>query len=208
VAHYAVLPYFTRVRFGLWDELLHHTAPPDSPGPYPLAIWHYARGTAYLRTGQPAAAQRELASLQRLAADPTLAAVKLKNINPVVPLLQIAQRTLQADLALAAGRHAEALALLRQATALEDGLVYDEPHLWLAPTRQALGAALLDAGQPAEAEQVFLQDLRHYPDNGWSLTGLAQARRRQGHLDQALDAEARLRSAWRDADAPLSRPRY
>ena len=208
VAHYAVLPYFTRVRFGLWDELLHHTAPPDSPGPYPLAIWHYARGTAYLRTGQRAAAQRELASLQRLAADPALAAVKLKNINPAVPLLQIAQLTLRADLAQAEGRSIDAVALLRQATALEDALVYDEPHLWLAPTRQALGAALLDAGQPADAERVFLQDLQHYPDNGWSLTGLAQAQRLQGHLDLALATEAQFRSAWRDADAPLPRARY
>lgn len=207
VAHYAVLPYFTRVRFGLWDELLHHTAPPDSPGPYPLAIWHYARGTAYLRTGQAAAAQRELESLQRLAADPALAALKLKNINPAGPLLQIAQLTLRADLAQAEGRPSDAVALLRQATAIEDGLVYDEPHLWLAPTRQALGAALLDAGQPAEAERIFLQDLQHYPDNGWSLTGLARAQRLQGHVDRALETEVRFRRAWRDADTPLTRAR-
>jgi tetratricopeptide (TPR) repeat protein len=207
VSHYAVLPYFTRVRFGLWDDLLHRTAPPDSPGPYPLAIWHYARGTAHLRTGRPDAARRELEALQRLAAEPALAAVKLKNINPAVPLLQIAQLTLRADLALADGRAAEAVALLRQATAIEDTLVYDEPHLWLAPTRQALGAALLDAGQPVDAERVFRQDLQHYPDNGWSLTGLAQAQRLQGHAEQARETELRLRRAWRAADLPLTRAR-
>jgi len=38
-----------------------------------------------------------------------------------------------------------------------------------------LGAALLAAGQPAEAAQVYRQDLRHYPANGWSLGGLAIA---------------------------------
>jgi tetratricopeptide (TPR) repeat protein len=208
VAHYAVLPYFTRVRFGMWKELLHDTPPPDAPGPYPLAIWHYARGTALLRTGDPAAARRELEALDRLSADPALDKLQLKNINPASALLQIAQLTLRADLAMAQSRSEDALALLRQATAIEDALSYDEPHLWLAPTRQALGAALLDAGQPAEAERVFREDLAHYPDNGWSLTGLAQAQRLQGQVDAARETDDRLRKAWQGADTPLTRARF
>ena len=73
VQQYAVLPYFTRVRFGDWAALLHDTPPPDSAQPYPLAIWHYARGTARARSGQLELAQQELAQLQRLAAEPALA---------------------------------------------------------------------------------------------------------------------------------------
>jgi tetratricopeptide (TPR) repeat protein len=90
--------------------------------------------------------------------------------------------------------------LLRQAVALEDGLERDERQLWLAPTRHALGAALLAAGQPAEAGRVFDDDLRHYPTNGWALVGLRDAQRALGRTAAAQASEARLRLAWRDAD--------
>jgi hypothetical protein len=81
-AHYAVLPAFTRVRFGQWPEMLRHTPPPDVPGPYALALWHYARGTAHAHLREPEAAQQELHKLQQLSADPALDRVKVKNINP------------------------------------------------------------------------------------------------------------------------------
>jgi len=74
----------------------------------------------------------------------------------------------------------------------------------LAPTRHALGAALLDAGRAGEAERVFRQDLHHYPDNGWSLLGLSQAAARQGNAPAAQAAEQRFRSAWSEADFPLT----
>jgi tetratricopeptide (TPR) repeat protein len=186
VQHYAVLPYFTQVRFGQWNALLRATPPPDSAAPYPLAIWHYARGTAHVRSGQLEAAQQDLVRLERLAAEPSLATARIKNINPTAQLARVAVLTLRADLASARGDAQAAVALLREATRLEDAFAYDEPHLWLAPTRHALGAALLAAGKAGEAEQVYREDLRHYPDNGWSLNGLALALARQGR-----DAEAR-----------------
>ena len=117
VQQYAVLPYFTQVRFGRWAALLHGTPPPDSAQPYPLAMWHYARGTARSRSGQIELAQQELAQLQRIGADPALATARLKNLNPAAQLVRIAVLTLQADLALAGGRPAQAVALLREATA-------------------------------------------------------------------------------------------
>jgi tetratricopeptide (TPR) repeat protein len=159
-------------------------------------MWHYARGTARARSGQLELAQQELAQLQRLAAEPALATLRLKNINPAAQLLRIAVLTLQADLALAGGRSQDAVAWLREATAIEDRFEYDEPHLWLAPTRHALGAALLAAGQAAQAEQVYRQDLRHYPGNGWSLNGLAQALSAQGRKAQADETAAQARAAF------------
>lgn len=206
--HFAVLPLFTRLRFGQWAALLRDTPPPDAPGAYPLAIWHYARGTAYLRSGQTDAARAELAKLTQLAQDPSLASFKLKNINPAEPLLRIAQLTLRADLALAGGAPSEAVELLRQATAAEDGLAYDEPHLWLAPTRHALGAALLAAGQAAEAEAVYRQDLRHYPGNGWSLQGLALALARQNQGKAASLARQQAKAAFAQAERRPSGSRF
>lgn len=195
VQHYAVLPLFTLVRFGLWDRLLRDTLPPDGPHHYPQAMWHYARGTALARTGQGRAAQAELARLQTLAAAPGLGDVRLKNLNPAAQIVRIAELTLQADLQQAEGRSMRAVALLRQATAVEDALDYDEPHLWLAPTRQALGAALLAAGQPAQAARVYQEDLRHYPANGWSLGGLALALRAVGESGAAVAAQAAAEAA-------------
>ena len=49
--HYYVLPLYALVRFGRWREILEETLPPDVAEPYALAIWHYARGTAFARTG-------------------------------------------------------------------------------------------------------------------------------------------------------------
>jgi tetratricopeptide (TPR) repeat protein len=198
--HYAVLPYFTRVRFGRWDALLRDTLPPDGAQPYPQAMWHYARGTALARTGRLQDASLELAQLQRLAADPALRRSKMKNINPSVELVRIAELTLQADLALADGEPQAAVARLREATAVEDALAYDEPHLWLAPTRHALGAALLVAGQPEQALRVYAEDLRHYPDNGWALGGLSLAFAQLANPPAAELAALRARAAFARAD--------
>ena len=205
--HYYVLPLFTLVRFGRWREILEETLPPDVYEPYPLAIWHYARGTALARTGRIAAARSELAAVERLAADPRLAQARVKNINAAEALVRIARLTLTADIATAEQRPADAVAALAEATAIEDALAYDEPHLWLAPTRHALGAALIDAGRAAEAERVYREDLAHYPDNGWSLAGLAQAQRRQGQLDAAQVTERRFLAAWRNADVEIAASR-
>jgi tetratricopeptide (TPR) repeat protein len=79
---------------------------------------------------------------------------------------------------------------------------------WPLPTRHYLGAALLEAGLVDDARQAFLQDLKTYPDNGWSLFGLTEAERRLGHADAAHDAARRQADAWQWADAPLSASRY
>lgn len=206
--HYAVLPLHALVRFGRWQELLTQTRPPDGNAAYLLAMWHYARGTAWARTGRPREARAALQALQSAAAEPELATTKLKNINPAADLVHIAVLTLQADLAALVGRHDQAVGWLQQAVAAEDALAHDEPHLWLAPTRHALGAALLDEGRAGEAERVFRQDLRHYPENGWSLLGLKHALRRQGREREAKAVQARFQAAWRDADVGLTRPRF
>ncbi len=202
--HYFALPYFTLVRFGRWREILDETLPPDVGEPYPLAIWHYARGTAFARTGRIADARRELEAVNRYESDAALARERIKNINPARTLVRIAHTTLAADIAAAEGRSGDSIALLEQATALEDSLAYDEPHLWLAPTRHALGAALVAARRAADAERVYRDDLARYPGNGWSLAGLAQAQRLRGDIDGARATERAYQAAWQRADVALS----
>jgi tetratricopeptide (TPR) repeat protein len=200
--HFFALESYALVRFARWDEIL-KTPPPDTLAPYPLAAWHFARGMAYARTGKPREARKELAALETVTADPVLKDVKVKHINRAASLARIATLTLQAELAAADKKPAVAVNLLEEATAIEDGLEADEPHLWLAPTRHALGAALLRAGRAAEAETAYREDLQHYPENGWSLYGLSQALAKQGRTDEARDVEDRYRAAWRNADYDL-----
>jgi tetratricopeptide (TPR) repeat protein len=155
---------------------------------------------ALARTGALAEAQAELERLERLAADPALVAWKLKNTNPAADIVRIAVLSLKAELAWADTGPASAVPWLREATRSEDGLAADEPHLWLAPTRHALGAALLAAGQPADAAQVYREDLRHYPGNGWSLGGLALALERTGQSAAARQAASQAAAAFAQAE--------
>ena len=60
---------------------------------------------------------------------------------------------------------------------------------------------MLAAGQPAQAEAVYRQELARNPANGWSLMGLAQSLEAQGR--DARQVRAQLQQAWRNADVKL-----
>jgi hypothetical protein len=47
-----------------------------------------------------------------------------------------------------------------------------EPPLWLNSSREALGMALLRAGNRKEAAKLFQEDLKMHPNKIWSLNGL------------------------------------
>ena len=82
---------------------------------------------------------------------------------------------------------------------------YDEPTDWYFPVRHLLGPMLLEAGRDAAAEALFRADLERNPENGWALTGLAAALRRQGRENEAAAADRRLAFAWSRADLDLDR---
>ena len=102
----------------------------------------------------------------------------------------------------------QAIAYLEKAVRLEDALVYTEPSEFHLPPRLALGAILLEAGQPTEAETVYWEDLRRNRNNGWALYGLIQALRAQKKDDQARLIEARFKKAWERADVTLQASRF
>jgi Tfp pilus assembly protein PilF len=71
-----------------------------------------------------------------------------------------------------------------------------EPPYWYYPVRQSLGAAFLQAGQPAEAEQVFAQSLEQVPNNAWALYGLMTAQQAQGKASAAHETAQRFHKVW------------
>jgi tetratricopeptide (TPR) repeat protein len=101
------------------------------------------------------------------------------------------------------GKVDDAVAALRAAVEREDGLHYTEPANWILPVRHALGATLLDAHRYSEAETVYRQDLVRYPENGWSLYGLARGLRMQKKTVEAALVSARFETAWQQADVKL-----
>jgi predicted Zn-dependent protease len=94
------------------------------------------------------------------------------------------------------GRTDEAVSQLRKAIEGEDELTYAEPPEWYLPMRQRLGAILLEANRPAQAEKAFREDLVRRPENGWSLRGLAQSLQAQKRSKEASAVEARFQKAW------------
>jgi tetratricopeptide (TPR) repeat protein len=123
-------------------------------------------------------------------------------------VLRIAAETLAGELAAEQGDHAKAIAHLDTAVRLQDALAYTEPDDWHYPVRHSLGAVLLQAKRPAEAEIVYWQDLREHPRNGWALFGLAQALRAQGNVEAARAVEADFHKSWANADIKLTSSRF
>lgn len=205
--HFVVLPLYTQVRFGRWDAIL--VAPRPAPATvYTDGVWHYARGMAYLRTGEYVRGREELQRLNASLRSATRDAAALKNVIPLSRLLAIPSRLLRAELAAAAGNFAGALAQGRAAVRVESGLDADEPPAWHMPARHTLGALLLDAGRASEAERIYREDLKVHPENGWSLAGLAESLSRQGRATAAAEARTRFERAWATADVAASGSRF
>jgi hypothetical protein len=60
----------------------------------------------------------------------------------------------------------------------------------------------------AEAEAVYREDLRQYPENGWSLFGLTESLKAQGKTAEAAEIQQRFEAAWQEADVQLTASRF
>jgi len=195
-------PYWSLVRFGKFDEMLAEPAPAE-PLKYATAMWHYGRGLAFAAKDSIDQAKAELDSVAAaLEATPKDAAA---GINSQKALLSLAERHLAGKLAIAKGDTAGGISALEQAMKHDDELVYDEPPAWYHPMRQELGGLHLAMGHPAVAEKLYREDLVHYPNNGWSLYGLARSLEAQNKGAEAAKVDAEFRKWWDKADVkPLA----
>lgn len=199
------MPLYTRVRFGMWQEIL-ESPPPDEGLSFWIGIDHYARGIAHTHLGNERKAEKELKALNELRDSPGADELVVSFSNSR-SLLTIASQVLQGEMALADGSYDDAIAHLDRAVRLEDGLLYNEPPSWHYPVRHSLGAALLAAGRAKEAEVVYWQDLGKNPENGFALLGLVQAFEAQGMTEAAKTARTRFEKTWNAADRMLSSSR-
>ncbi len=148
----------------------------------PRATWEFTRGFAAARRGDLPAARAALGSFEqarerliariaaRPEADPGDAEFRKR--------LDVLGLELEAEVLLAGSDGADsAVALLRRATALEDGMAYAfGPPFVVKPSHELLGEVLLGLGRGAEATREFEAALRRTPGRAAVLRGLERAR--------------------------------
>ncbi|MEP6687587.1 MAG: hypothetical protein ABJC36_04510 [Gemmatimonadales bacterium] len=193
-AHYLV----TSERWA--DSSIAWTVDTTGVGPFPLAMDAFALGYAALRRGDRPAAEEGLRRLGALAARPS--SPDDDDANPQV--VRILETELRAAIKAADGGPDEAIALLRQAAAVEDTMpvAFGPPDV-VKPTHELLGELLLAQGKAADAQQEFVRSLALAPRRAASLLGLARAATAAGDAPVADQARADLRSIWHQADEDL-----
>jgi tetratricopeptide (TPR) repeat protein len=198
---YAIAPYDALKRFGRWDEILAAAPPPDFL-PITNTLWHFTRGVAFAAKGDIGGAIREQEAFEKRAK--TIPVGAKMAISPAETMVGIARHMLDGEIEFRKGNTDQSVAALRKAIELEDSLNYMEPPEWVQPVRHTLGAVLLSSARYDEAEQVYREDLKKWPENGWSLWGLSRSLKGQGRTAEAADVDARLAKMWTRADVKLS----
>jgi tetratricopeptide (TPR) repeat protein len=201
---YVPYVFLALTTFGRWDEVLQEPVPPSDLS-YSYGLAQYARGVAYAATGKRDEALAALDTLTRVRASIN-AGYATAGWSTPAKVLEIADHSLRGEIALRTAGAPDAVTEFRKAALVEDSLLYIEPPDWYYPVRHSLGLALLKAGQPAEAETVYREDLKRFPGNGWALFGLARSLEAQGKsADSATQA---FETVWGSADVKLTGSRF
>jgi len=193
---FLALPLTTLVRFGKWDEVLAEPEPAEYL-PVGRTLWHFARGSAKSAKGDVAGAEAELGAF--LEARKLVAPEKMVGNNSALVLLGMAENVLAAEIAFRRGEIDKAVDHLGKAVEAEDHLVFDDPPDWSIPVRHTLGAILLKSGRLDEAEKAYREDLVKWPENCWSLHGLAEVLEAK-KSPEAAAIKAKAAKAWEMAD--------
>ncbi len=206
----AALPH-VYVRFGMWSEILDLELPEDKElYTTTNALILYARAVALANLGRHEEAETAKAAFD--AAYATVPEERMLFNNSARNVLAVAEQMMLGEIAFKAGRREEGLDHLRNAVSLDDGLMYEEPWSWPQPTRHALGALLMEAGEHQEAEAVYRADLgldgklprpSQHPRNVWALHGLHECLERRGETLEKAHIKGLLDQAIARADIPV-----
>ncbi len=199
---FLMTPIWVDARFNKWTEILARPEPAiELSGTH--AMWRYSRASALAATGKIPEAEKErdlfTAETAALPADAMFGAQ-----NKAKDVLGVAAHAIEARIAAAKRNQDDTIMHWQKAVEIQDTLNYDEPADWYYPVRESLGAALLTARRPAEAEEVFRADLVQNPRNPRSLFGLMESLRLQKKDADAVWVEIQFNSAWKNADSKLS----
>jgi tetratricopeptide (TPR) repeat protein len=198
VEGYMVNTMLVPVRFAKWDDVLAIPAP-DVKLKGLTFFWHYARGCAFAAKKQTQQAEAERDAMEQVYKDLPPGKAFGMMPNEWSTMHDMAAGALIARIAVARGDFAAAVEKWRSAISVEDHMVYHEPPDWYYPMRESLGATFLRAGQAAEAEKVFREDLTRNPRSPRSLFGLWKALEAEQKPVDADWARRSLEAAWKGA---------
>lgn len=198
---YYTIPYFALLRFGKWAKILREPRP-DKQLEYVQTIWHYARGMAYAKKGKWNKAGKELEQVEEGMNSAYVKALDHASF-PTLGMSNMAYHILSGETEGHKKHFDKKVEHLQEAVRIQDGFIYMEPPYFYYPVRQSLGAALLEAGRPGEAESVYRKALDAFPQNGWSLFGLYQSLEQQQRHEEARGVYRDFEKAWSEADVEL-----
>jgi len=195
------IPLLSYVRFAKWDEILAYEKPIDE-FKFSLGLYHYARSIAFASTGNIEQAIIEQEKILPLKDAPEIKVI-IKAGQPSDKLLEIANHLARGQIELANMNIDASIMHFQMAVEAQDALPYREPEFWYYPTRQSLGHALLLNKDFEEAINVFNQDLKDYPRNGWSYYGLYKAYKALGNNELSNEALTKHQEIWQLSDVEL-----
>jgi hypothetical protein len=160
------------VAFEKWDEILDGTTLPVYDKPREQAWRHWASALALGNKGSANLARKEQHLMETALKD--LAA---KTSRPVPPVMEVALKELDGQIALFDHKASKGLKLLEAAGKMERALRYTEPPSYPRPVLDVLGEKALAAGRMEIAESAFKDALDQYPDDPRAQAGLERTKK-------------------------------
>lgn len=194
-----MMPEFTNVRMGKWNEILKDSVEPNASWIYSGIIHDFAMGMAFANTGQMDSAKRRLVMLQDKSKD-TILNVADTLTNKAIQGATVAGEILNSVIYFSEKKYDSAITHIQYAIKEEDRLFYSEPEDWMIPARQYLGAYYLKMGDPVAAEKTYRADLVWNPGNGWSLLGLCQSLNAQHKTEEIAAYKRKYLFSFSHAD--------
>jgi hypothetical protein len=195
----AAIPARYAVERDQWQEAAAFADPADSKFPYTEAMTLFARGVGAARSGDPAAAEKDLARLATI-----VAALKAAKNDYWATEVEVQRLGVAAWIAFAQGKRDEALRLMRASADMEDASEKSAVSPGrILPARELLGDMLLEGGHPAEALAAYEASLVGDPKRLRSFHGAALAAVAAGSPDKARYYYGRMVEM---ADASSTRP--
>jgi len=170
--------------------------PRGSQFPQAEAITYFARAVGLARSGDPAAAAREVEKLKELRA-----ALETANQSYWAEQVEVQMLAASAWIAHAKGEKTEALKFMRAAADVEDS---SEKHIAmenrLYPMRELLGDLLLEQQQPGPALTEYETSLESTPNRLRGLYGAAKAAEAASQPEKATAYFQKLVELTKDAE--------
>jgi tetratricopeptide (TPR) repeat protein len=141
-----------------WDDILDGKSLPVYDKPREQAWRHWALALAEGNRGQLALARKE-----QQAMEASLKEMAAKTAKPIPPVMNVASKELEGQMALFEHKTDKGLKLLETAATMERSLRYTEPPAYARPISPILSAKAKAAGRTELAQTAYKNALDQYP---------------------------------------------